>query len=125
MKIKIENPVNLVLLVLVAVVVVIMIADNRKNNKTVEMKIDTLSAEIQQMNNLTESVVAKPERRESLDWKQLEDLLQKAGTISTAEKQKIRDALNDIRNTRQSVEQERRKALQLIKDLNATSHEQN
>lgn len=135
MKIKIENPVNLVLAILVFVIALVIFNQNRKNSKMVETRIDTLSVRIQRMNVLTKTVIDNLHNTIDListvsqnlesSSKQLEDLLQKAGSISSSEKQKIRAALDDIKNTRESVEQERQKAVQLIRELNATGNDQN
>ncbi len=128
MKLNKESTLNLVLLILLFIVVLIYFNKSRKNAEMVKSKIDTLSAEVQRMNNLTRAVADNLEHTITLigtvsenletSGSQLEELLQEAGSISSNQKQKIREALNDIRNSRKSVEEERQKALQLIGELN-------
>ena len=130
MKFSKESIIHLTLILLILIIVLLVFRNSRKSSKIVETKIDTLSVQIQRMNTLTRVVEENLQQTIHLignvstnlesSSRQLEDLLKEAGTISSSQKQKIKDALNDLEDTRKSVEVEKQKALKLIGELNAT-----
>jgi hypothetical protein len=130
MKLSKESIINLAMVLLILIVVLLIFRNNEKNSRLVETRIDSLSLQIQRMNSLTKSVEENLQQTIGLigtvsthlesSSKQLEDLLKEAGSISSGQKQKIKEALDDIENTRKSVEIEKQKALKLIGELNTT-----
>lgn len=101
---------------------------NRKNTARVESRIDSLETELQQMDTLTRSMTSNLRQtlllisRVSADLEnsraRLETLLLEAGSISSGEKEKIRKAIQELEQTRKSVEEERARAIDLIRELN-------
>ncbi len=127
------NTLNLVLVLLLFLIALAFFNKSQQNARKVETKIDTLSAEIQRMNTITHAVADNLEHTVSLigsvsenletSSQRLESLLSEASSISTSQKQKIKEALNDIQDSRKSVDAERQKALQLISELNISGND--
>ncbi len=124
---------NLAMVLFILAFAIIFFETSRKNSREVEIKIDTLSSRIDRMNLLTLSVVENLQETMLLigdlsvslesSGRQLDSLLSKSGMISSQEKNRIRTALNEIRKTRLSIEEEQKKALQLIGELNTSRHD--
>jgi DNA repair exonuclease SbcCD ATPase subunit len=132
MKINREQLIYLAIIFLMIVTGFLMFGRNQRNVKKVEMKIDTLAAELHQMNLLTESVAENLRQTISLitnvsaeletTSRELENMLREAGSITSQQKEKIKNALREIEETKKSVEEEKQKALKLIGDLNSTEN---
>jgi ABC-type transporter Mla subunit MlaD len=127
MKFPREQTIYVALILLLLFIIALMYNGNRKSVSKVELKIDTLALEMKRMNELTRLVSGNLQTTielingvsDELDRSstQLRGLLLEAGHITAQEKDKIRAALAGIENTRKSVEEEKKRAQQLIEEL--------
>jgi DNA repair exonuclease SbcCD ATPase subunit len=121
------------LIALLFFVIILMNRHNQQNVRKVENKIDTLAAQLLQVNALTRSVTENLKQTISLigvatsslenSSRQLDNFLKEAGNVTGREKEKIKKALANIDSAKKSLEEERIKALKLIDELNVTKND--